>query len=103
MTTLDKIIITPEKVTEVVELLRTEQNKIKTYKKTLENELDKINNAWEGIDAIKYTKKMRDDYAILLEEFNDSLESYINFLEKVYNEYEYFDNKYLEKHINIEV
>lgn len=103
MAALDKIIITSEKVAEVVEVLRTEYNKIKNYKKTLDTELEKVNSAWEGLDAIKYTKKMRDDYAILLEEFSESLETYIIFLEKVYGEYEHFDNEYLEKHINIEV
>lgn len=103
MATSEKITITPGKVTEVVEILRTEQIKIKTYKKTLDNELEKVNNAWEGIDAIRYTKRMRDDYALLLEEFNKSLASYIDFLEKVYSEYERFDNEFSEKRINIEV
>ncbi len=97
----DKIVITQANVANVVSELRAEQEKIGSYKSNLETELDNINKAWEGADATKYTQKMRDDYNVLLEAFNESLASYINFLEKVYGEYEQFDNEYAGKTIEV--
>lgn len=97
----DKIVITQANVANVVSELRAEQTNIGNYKSNIETELDNINKAWEGADAIKYTQKMRDDYAVLLEAFNESLESYINFLDKVYGEYERFDNEYAGKSIEV--
>ncbi len=97
----DKIVITQANVAKVASELRAEQTNLETYKSNIETELDNINQAWQGADATKYTQKMRDDYAVLLEEFNKSLESYINFLEKVYGEYERFDNEYAGKTIEV--
>lgn len=97
----DKIVITQANVANVVSELRAEQANLENYKTNIETELDNINKVWEGADAIKYTQKMRDDYAVLLESFNESLESYINFLEKVYGEYEKFDNEYAGKSIEV--
>ena len=97
----DKIVITQASVANVVSELRAEQEKISSYKGSLDTELDNINKAWEGADATKYTQKMKDDYSVLLEAFVESLTSYINFLEKVYGEYEQFDNEYAGKSIEV--
>ena len=97
----DKIVITQANVANVVSELRAEQEKIDSYKKNLDSELDSINQAWEGADATKYTQKMRDDYNVLLEAFSKSLASYISFLEKVYGEYERFDSEYAGKSIEV--
>lgn len=97
----DKIAISAEMVKSIVTKLREDQEKIIGYKETLCTELDAINKAWEGADATLYTDKMRDDYSLLLEEFGKCLESYIDFLDKVYDEYKKFDAEYAGKTIEV--
>ena len=97
----DKIAISAEMVKSIVTKLREDQEKIIGYKETLCTVLDAINKAWEGADATLYTDKMRDDYSLLLEEFGKCLESYIDFLDKVYDEYKKFDAEYAGKTIEV--
>ena len=97
----DRIAISDGDVKRIVAKLKEDQEKIIEYKETLCTELDAINKAWEGADATLYTDKMRDDYSLLLEEFGKCLESYFDFLDKVYGEYKAFDAEYAGKTIEV--
>ena len=101
MASSDKIVITSSNISKVVSQLKTEQEKIVGYISNLDTELGKINTAWKGADAIKYTEKMKDDYSVLLTNLNDSLNSYIEFLSKVFSEYERVDNEFVGKTIEV--
>jgi hypothetical protein len=44
---------------------------------------------------------MNDDYKVLLDEFNTSLQSYIDFLSEVYSEYKKVDEKFAAESIEV--
>ena len=44
---------------------------------------------------------MQDNYKKPLQEFNDSLKSYIDYLAKVFLEYESMDNSFVERKLEI--
>lgn len=71
--------------------LRNIQEKIEACNKSTNSELGNINEAWQGADATLYVNRMKEDYAVLLERYAESLDSYIEFLAKVYPKYEEFD------------
>ena len=91
---MTKIVVSSEGLTKLSNELENEKDSITDYIKSLNNELDQINNSWEGADATKYLAKMKDDYSYLLEEYKDCVESYADYLAKVFAEYEKVDNKY---------
>ena len=97
----ESIGITKSSVDSIVSNLQTEQEKISGYMKTLDTELGSVNQAWQGADATKYTEKMRDDYKVLLKEFNDSLQSYIDYLSGVFGEYQKLDEKFVDTKIEV--
>ena len=97
----EKIVITNSSVASVVSTLRQEFDSIKSCISTLDNELGSINKAWEGAAATKYTEKMKDDYAVLLQELVNTLQSFSDFLSKVFSEYEKFDNEFAGKTIEV--
>ena len=99
--TNSEIEITKTELTLVAKELGTKKEDIKKYLNKLDVELDNINKSWKGSDATKYTKKMRDDYSVLLNGLIESLSSYIEYLEKVYEEYETLDNKYVGRTIEV--
>lgn len=80
------------KLQDIANKMKGYSEEISTYENNLGTELDSINESWQGADATAYTKKMRDDYAVLLKGFIDSLDSYVEFLSHVYEKYEEFDN-----------
>ncbi len=97
----EKIGITKSAVDGIVSELQGEKEKIDGYVTSLDKELESINTAWQGSDATKYTAKMKDDYKVLLTEFNTSLQSYIDFLSGVYGEYEKLDEKFVADKIEV--
>ncbi|MBR3199656.1 MAG: WXG100 family type VII secretion target [Bacilli bacterium] len=99
--TNSEIEITKTELTLVAKELGTKKEDIEKYLNKLDVELDNINKSWKGSDAIKYTKKMRDDYSVLLNGLIESLSSYIEYLGKVYEEYETLDNKYVGRTIEV--
>ena len=96
-----KIEITKAEVDKIVAELNAEKTNIDGDGKKLNSELEAINKAWEGTDAVAYTAKMKDDYGFLLEKFSESLQSYADFLGGVYGEYEKLDNTYVSKTIEV--
>ncbi len=97
----EKIGITKASVDNIVSELQGEQEKITSYISKLDTELGEINDAWKGSDAIKYTEKMKADYKVLLKEFNDSLQSYIDYLSDVFGEYQKLDEKFAAESIEV--
>lgn len=89
-----KIVITKSEVDGIVTELQAEQVNIAGDSKKLNSECDSIEKAWEGTDAVAYIAKMKDDYVFLLDKLNESLQSYIDFLNGVYGEYEKHDTKF---------
>ena len=97
----DKIVVTKSSIDSIVSELQNEQSNITSYNTKLDNELGNVNQAWKGADATKYTEKMQDDYKVLLKEFNDSLQTYIDYLSKVFNEYQTLDDKFVSERIDV--
>ena len=97
----DRIGITKSGVDGIVSDLQEEQKKITDYTSKLDTELGNINQAWKGADATKYTEKMQDDYKLLLKEYNESLQSYIDYLSGVFGEYQKHDEKFAGEKIEV--
>lgn len=97
----NKIGITKAGVDNIVSDLQGEKEKITGYISKLDTELGNINTAWVGSDATKYTSKMRDDYKVLLQELNESLQSYIDYLGGVFGEYQKHDEKFAAESIEV--
>ncbi len=97
----DKIGITKAGIDSIVSELNSDHGDIDGYSTTLNKELEFINEKWTGTDATKYTAKMKDDYAVLLKEFNESFQSYIDFLGGVFGEYKRVDDEQAAKEIGV--
>ena len=97
----EKIVVTGSDINSIVSELKGEQSNITGYISKLDSELGNINQAWKGADATKYTEKMRDDYKVLLKEFNESLQTHIDYLSKVFNEYQTLDEKFAAERIDV--
>ena len=68
---------------------------------SIDSELGKVNEAWEGSNSTLFTKKMRDDYSVLLNALNESLDSYISYLKGVYKEYDTLDKEFSSRSIEV--
>lgn len=98
---MSKVIITKGTLdSEVISVLQQEKDNITNYINELDQELGAINEAWRGADATKYISKMKDDYSVLLNNLNECLQSYIDYLNNVYPQYENFDNEYTDRRID---
>ena len=95
-----KITVTEGEISNIVKTLQEEQSNITTYRTKLISELERVNAAWKGSDATKYTEKMHDDYSTLLDEYSKCFQTYIDFLSKVYSEYKAHDDKWAGKSID---
>ena len=98
---MDNIAISKEGILKIVENLQMQKDNIDKYASSLKTSVDSINNAWKGADATLYMSKMNDDYSILLSDFTKCLQSYIDFLNQVFSEYEKHDNEYESKAIEV--
>lgn len=96
---MEKVAIIEDGVKNVASILKEKKVELNNSKENLSAILDGINNAWQGADATQYTKNMRDNYSVLLEGFNEVLDSYINFLDGVSGVYDKFDNDH-NKEVN---
>ncbi len=97
----EDILIRKEPVNNISKELTEEFNNINGYIKKIDDSLEKVELTWKGKDAEEYIKKMQDNYKKPLEDFNDSLKSYIDYLEKVFGEYESMDNSFVERKLEI--
>jgi uncharacterized protein YukE len=97
----EKITVTKSGIDAIVSDLQEQKESIASYITKLDTELGSINTAWKGKDATKYTSKMQDDYKVLLTEFNTSLQSYIDYLSHVYDEYKKVDDKFVTESIEV--
>ena len=97
----DKIVVTKSGIDTVVSDLQEQKDYITTYIGKLDTELGNINENWKGSDATKYTSKMKDDYKVLLTEFNTSLQSYIDYLSGVFEEYKRVDETAAAENIEV--
>ena len=96
-----KIGITKGDVDNIVRELSEEKENIEKYITKLDTELGNINDAWKGLDATKYTLKMRQDYKATLESYVTSYQSYIDFLSSVYDAYKNLDDKFAGEKIEV--
>jgi len=88
---MSDINVTDSGIEEIIENLETEKTNIDNYIDTLNSELTKINSAWSSSGSIMYTSKMKDDYSLVLASLSESLNTYIQYLSGVFNEYSSFD------------
>lgn len=99
--TEEDILIRKEPVNNISKELTEEFNNINNYIKKIDDSLEKVELTWKGKDAEEYVKKMQDNYKKSLQDFNDSLKTYIDYLEKVFIEYESMDNLFVERKLEI--
>lgn len=97
----EEILIKKDAVDNITKELTGEYNNINNYIKSIDDSLEKVELTWRGKDAEEYVKKMKDNYKKPLQDFNDSLKSYIDYLENVFKEYESMDNSFFERKIEI--
>ncbi len=69
--------------------------------KKLENVIESINSAWEGADALKYVNSMKEKYVNSLQEFNNILKEYSEYLSNVSGAYSILDETFSSKNINV--
>jgi uncharacterized protein YukE len=98
---MGKVGYTESEVKSIVAKLEEEKTNLDGYTKKLNTELDKINEAWEGADATKYTLKMREDYSESLNNYINSFNSYIEFLSDVPAQYKSLDDKFAADKIEV--
>lgn len=87
----DKIRIDDSEVSAIVGRLKESSKELNSYKEKLKSILQNINEAWQGADATQYTKNMQDNYEVLFEGFIEVLNSFIEYLDKVPDVYNEFD------------
>lgn len=97
----EEILIKKDAVDNITKELTGEYNNINNYIKSIDDSLEKVELTWRGKDAEEYVKKMKDNYKKPLQDFNDSLKSYIDYLENVFKEYESMDNSFFERKLEI--
>jgi len=97
----EEILIKKDAVDNITKELTGEYNNINNYIKSIDDSLEKVELTWRGKDAEEYVKKMKDNYKKPLQDFNDSLKSYIDYLENFFKEYERMDNSFFERKLEI--
>lgn len=97
----EEILIKKDAVDNITKELTGEYNNINNYIKSIDDSLEKVELTWRGKDAEEYVKKMKDNYKKPLQDFNDSLKSYIDYLENIFKEYESMDNSFFERKLEI--
>lgn len=98
---MGKVGYTEANINSIVTKLEEEKSNLDSYSKKLNTELDKINEAWKGADATKYTLKMREDYSESLNNYINSFNSYIEFLTDVPAQYKSLDEKFAADKIEV--
>lgn len=63
--------------------------------------IDNISLAWEGADALEYIAALKDKYIIGLQELNDMVERYGNYLKNIPEPYQVLDENFLNKKIDV--
>ena len=96
-----KIGVSKANIDSIVKELETEKDNLTSYISKLDTELSNINDTWKGVDATKYTGKMRQDYKESLESFVKCFQTYIDFFSGVYEEYKYLDDKFAAEKIEV--
>lgn len=63
--------------------------------------IDGINSAWEGADALKYINTLKEKYVVGLNELNDIINKYGQYLVDVPEAYDLLDETFSTKNINV--
>ncbi len=96
-----KIGVSKANIDSIIRELEAEKDNLTSYISKLDTELSSINDSWKGLDATKYTIKMRQDYKQSLESFVKSFQSYIDFFSGVYEAYKTLDDKFAADKIEV--
>ena len=96
-----KIEVTKSSLDQIISDLQAERTNINSFMTKLDNELSDINQAWQGADATKYTRIMKQEYNKTIKELNECYQSYIDFLSGVFNEYKKVDDKFASDKIEV--
>ena len=96
-----KIEVTKSSLDQIISDLQAEKTNINTFMSKLDTELGDINQAWQGADATKYTRIMKQEYNKTMKELNECYQSYIDFLSGVFNEYKKVDDKFVNDKIEV--
>ena len=88
---MTRIAINIDDVSSVANTLTEEKNNIISYNNQISTEVETIDSAWDGSDSLEYINKMQNDFNVLISDYAECLQSYIDFLSKVGDEYKAFD------------
>lgn len=69
--------------------------------KKLENIINNINVAWDGVEALKYVNLLKENYIVKLNELADDLQKYGEYLINVSKVYDLLDETFASKNINV--
>lgn len=83
-------------------------NQIIDYSSDFKDEIKKfsalietINTIWDGADALKYINVMKEKYILGLEEIQNVLDEYGNYLKKIPEAYSAVDEAFSSKNIDV--
>lgn len=76
-------------------------NDLSSYAKELINIIDKIDMAWDGDDSLKYVNMMKEKCVSELEELNDFVSKYGEYLASTPEAYAVLDEAFSSKTINV--
>ena len=81
----------------MLESAKTIEAEIKKILRTI----DDIGSVWSGPDAEKYIEVMKEKYIVGLQNLNNVVQEYANYLNSVSSVYDLFDGIHSSKHISI--
>lgn len=72
-----------------------------SYIKRFVSIIESINTVWEGNDSLKYINIMKEKYLVGLEELNQCIKDYGQYLKNIPNAYEILDEVFSSKNIDV--
>lgn len=72
-----------------------------SYIKRFVSIIESINTVWEGNDSLKYINTMKEKYVVGLEELNQFIKDYGQYLKNIPNAYEILDEVFSSKNIDV--
>ncbi len=96
-----KIIVKKDEINQCANKLINSSEELRNELLIVQSVLNSINDAWAGLDAIKYIKVLEQKYILELEKLSDCIENYGNYLKGVPDDYARVDEIYASKKINV--
>lgn len=98
---MTKIAIAKDSVSTIANEFNNEAITLNDMVKLLDEEVNAIDNAWSGADAVNYLKNMRDNFKSAMTAFSEAMNDHSAFLTKVPAEYENVDEEFRNRVIEV--